>query len=462
MSAAFVESARVIWQPLWDWGAALSVQLAVVVGVVAVLDGLLGRRVRPQLIAMLWLLVLVKLVVPPTWSSPVSLAALAELVPWTEATTDSIDGVTLESSRRSGASSVALPDSWRVSLVAVWLVGVVLLAALAYRRYRCGCRTLLGVARSAPAWLERLGDESRARLGLRGARPRLLVHPGVPSATLVGYRDPVVVLPLALLSRREPLEHVLLHEFTHYQRRDPWWALVAVIAQIVYWFHPLVYAARARLVTLREVSCDHAVAQRLGGRQIAYRRTLLELAGVRRGIEPAAAGLAFLRRPRQIVTRLRWLERPAVEPTWRQRSGGAVVALVVLFCCLPLASRPPESVTVESGAAAGGGGAAGAGTLEILVDTIDGQRAAGVRVGEEPHRNVDPPTSVAMRGDPLRAIARSHGLDLNSSDDLVGCLPRRYLVLGMLAQESSESDPRAGDPHTQGSQTGAPIEGDGL
>src|SRR5207245_6716404 len=63
--------AAAVW---WEWMAAMSLQVAVFVILVVVLDRLLARWAWPQLHLALWLAVIVKLVLPPTLASPLSIA----------------------------------------------------------------------------------------------------------------------------------------------------------------------------------------------------------------------------------------------------------------------------------------------------------------------------------------------------------------------------------------------------
>ena len=60
----------------WQWTAPMSVQLAFLVLIVAVMDRVLRPWIWPRLRFALWMLVVVKLLVPPTLSSPLSVASL--------------------------------------------------------------------------------------------------------------------------------------------------------------------------------------------------------------------------------------------------------------------------------------------------------------------------------------------------------------------------------------------------
>ncbi len=88
--------------------------------------------------------------------------------------------------------------------------------------------------------------------------PRLYVCAAVGSPVLYGYTKPTILLPDIKLSPNS-LVGVLTHEVTHYRRGDIWVKLLCLLAESLYWFHPLVHVATARCNAEMELSCDEAV-----------------------------------------------------------------------------------------------------------------------------------------------------------------------------------------------------------
>jgi len=260
----------------WTWMTAMSLQIVVVVGIVALLERFLARR-QPKLAAALWLAALAKLAIPPFVGSPVSLVRIPA--------SPSCDGGVL---------------FW------MWLAGVVCFGALAVRRHRRLRLELLD--------------------GAREVRPRVFVSPRVHTPCVLGFFRPVALVPPGPVH-----EHALLHELMHVRRRDPQMSLVALAIQILYWFHPAAWLIRSRLATLREVGCDADAARSLGRRAPEYRRMLLEAARLR--VFPAAgvSGLSC-----RLVERLEWLGRRT--PSVPRRILAGVAAALVLATCVPLAT----------------------------------------------------------------------------------------------------------------------------
>ena len=119
MSSVF-EGAAALW---WQWTAAMSVQLVLVVLVIAGLDRLLRPWIWPQLRAALWMLVVVKLVLPPTLVSPVSMASIGSS-PVSAASMGSATGL-------EGQGWNPIPIAF-----AVWFVGLLAWTAVGALRYR--------------------------------------------------------------------------------------------------------------------------------------------------------------------------------------------------------------------------------------------------------------------------------------------------------------------------------------
>lgn len=115
-----------------------------------------------------------------------------------------------------------------------------------------------------------IGDE----LGL-DRRPRLMTCPGLAAPMLAGLFHPILLLPEQPLAPKE-LEYALLHELTHYRRRDIWLKALALWVRAVHWFNPLVWLMSRAIEQDTELSCDEAVLRRLPQEEhAAYGKTIL-------------------------------------------------------------------------------------------------------------------------------------------------------------------------------------------
>jgi bla regulator protein blaR1 len=98
------------------------------------------------------------------------------------------------------------------------------------------------------------------------------MEPGV-----FGAFRPVLVWPEQLSTKLddEHIEAVIAHELAHVRRRDGLTALVHMLVEAVFWFHPLVWWMEREMVKERERACDEAVLE-LGGDADVYAEGLLK------------------------------------------------------------------------------------------------------------------------------------------------------------------------------------------
>lgn len=122
---------------------------------------------------------------------------------------------------------------------------------------------------------------------LRGsANIRLVCNAYIDTPMLMGFLSPRIVIPhLAFVASgmKPELEHILRHELTHYRRHDLLYKWVAVFVSSVHWFNPLMILLRREISRACELSCDEAVIRALGGAQRqGYGETLLAIASNQR------------------------------------------------------------------------------------------------------------------------------------------------------------------------------------
>jgi len=92
-----------------------------------------------------------------------------------------------------------------------------------------------------------------------------LLEPGV-----FGIRNPVLILPEGIADRLTPvqLEAVIAHEMCHVRRRDNLTAAIHMVVETIFWFHPVAWWIRTRLVAERERACDEEVVSLTGDPQV--------------------------------------------------------------------------------------------------------------------------------------------------------------------------------------------------
>lgn len=108
--------------------------------------------------------------------------------------------------------------------------------------------------------------------------PPLVYCPGLLVPMLAGVVHPVLMLP----EHAEPnqmLDYALLHELTHYRRKDIWLKVVAVWTTAIHWFNPLVWLMVRHIEQDLELACDETALAVLPPQEHhAYGETILHAA----------------------------------------------------------------------------------------------------------------------------------------------------------------------------------------
>ncbi|HWW00595.1 MAG TPA: M56 family metallopeptidase [Candidatus Acidoferrum sp.] len=342
---------RFAWPILW--------QSSLLIGVLFLLDSLLRRRLRPAIRYTLWLLLLVKLLLPPSLALPTSLAWwLRPSAAPTTTTQSRFLVVTYGPPTATGLSAspaaALLPppplpfpiSAWAVLVstgVSVALLGVMLV------RWRQVSR-MASEALSAPASLERLLGEASSRTEVcRRVRLKLTVHPMSPA--VCGFFRPVILLPRSLAESlpASQLRAVLLHELIHLRRKDVWINAVQAMLLVAYWWHPLLWLANARIRRLREQAVDDAVMLALRDESETYAPTLLEVAKLDLARPLSSLGLVGIFESktalRERILRLDEF-RPGRKAGLTLFSGLGVVAFALT--ALPMGNGPAQPATSAS------------------------------------------------------------------------------------------------------------------
>ncbi len=189
-----------------------------------------------------------------------------------------------------GPGTVSSPDSLDVpavpsparSITAFDIVGTVWLAGSAARLggYILSHLRFLAYLRrwGSPvvnAQTIRLFNELGDKLELN-RRPALYCCTGLQVPVLVGLVQPKLLLPEGEMSETA-MRHSLLHELTHFKRRDIWLKTLALLANAIHWFNPLMWYMTRLVERDTELACDEAALNLLPPTEhSAYGTTILD------------------------------------------------------------------------------------------------------------------------------------------------------------------------------------------
>jgi beta-lactamase regulating signal transducer with metallopeptidase domain len=231
-------------------------QVTALIAVVGLLVSLVCRR-RPHLAYVLWILVLLKCLTPPLWSSPAGIFSWAQALfaqpasltgspgsrTWaalpqeeitkpgenllrlpragsrTGATQSLPDRGDIVSAHDNSASVIDRPGasrqfavSWMAIFAAVWLAGALTLTAIVLRKWLAFSRILKRSAVPVDAAIESLSDQLAQRLGMRRKVPLRVTTESIGPAVFGLFR-PVIVLPrVVVVGKTLPqIEPIIAH-----------------------------------------------------------------------------------------------------------------------------------------------------------------------------------------------------------------------------------------------------------
>lgn len=298
----------------WLWRA--SWQASVVIVLVLLAQWLLRNQLSPRWRHALWLLVVVRLVLPVSIESPLSVFNWLKGIPMTASaearglTPETTVVETVEHSLPPMTASAA-GLSWKVWLATLWLTGSAVLSGwLLLTTWRLGRK----VRRERPVTKEAVLDaleDCKLEMGVR--TPLTVVEtPAVRSPSLFGFIRPRLLLPTGLTESftLPELRYVFLHELGHVKRGDIPMNWLIMVPLILHWFNPLVWYAVNRMRVDGEVACDAlALSYAQETEKQPYGQTIIKL--VEHFSRPAVAPglLGILENNHQMKRRIRMITK---------------------------------------------------------------------------------------------------------------------------------------------------------
>jgi bla regulator protein blaR1 len=149
----------------------------------------------------------------------------------------------------SNSTPAAQTSRLAAVLFSIWIVGCAVVLVMWIREWR-GWRRILRTASPVTMGIPIPVFSTTAR-----------VEPGV-----VGIFRPVLLLPEGIRERLtdKQFEAILAHELCHVRRRDNLTALLHMIVETLFWFHPLVWWIERGMMHERERACDEEVLRQTG------------------------------------------------------------------------------------------------------------------------------------------------------------------------------------------------------
>jgi beta-lactamase regulating signal transducer with metallopeptidase domain len=315
--------------PAWfDALLALSLQATILALLVWAILKAVGRWIPSSWRALLWFVVLARVVVPIAPPSVLSLqnffvkapppaanaprnavvktfpVARREAVDLEETATPAIE-------YNLNSNPVPPPTfSWGIISAAVWGIGALFFLALLIVRSAIIRVRLLRDGRAADA--ELLEILEACKLALRVRYPiRVTVSNRIAAPALTGLLPARLIVPTNYGQfTRDQMRHILLHELAHIRQGHLLLHWIALIARALQWFNPVIHLAVARLRQECELAADaSAVNNSTSQERAAYGETILQVIK-QSTASPTLLALGMADETRHLQERLQALTRP--------------------------------------------------------------------------------------------------------------------------------------------------------
>ncbi|MEA5001993.1 MAG: M56 family metallopeptidase [Christensenella sp.] len=238
----------------------VSVYAVVIFCGIVLFQKLLKNKLSPTLQYGLWFLLIARLLVPITIESgfhfiTLPANAVQQTVPYTT-------GTAAQTITGTPAAHVAALSAQQIVLI-VWLAGVAVVMAYMLL-YAARMHAMLQKNGVLPdSRIARIFEQCKEEAGVRRAIPmRLCIGLTTPALTVAFC--PKLLLPADMADADDGvLRYAMLHELTHYRRRDYLVRMLVNLLKAVWWFNPVVWLADRRIVTDMEIACDSLVVKRM-------------------------------------------------------------------------------------------------------------------------------------------------------------------------------------------------------
>jgi bla regulator protein BlaR1 len=220
-------------------------------------------------------------------------------------------------------------------VAAIWLGGIVVVSLMWAARW---IRVLLMVRKAMPLEegsefkaLRRMESSLGVRTPIKLVLSRNWMEPGI-----FGFSRPVLIWPEGISQHLDDrhIEAILTHEICHARRRDNLTAVLHMLVEAIFWFHPLVWWMGARLEEERERACDEEVSSLCRQAQV-YAESILRVCKFCSESPLACVsgitGADLKRRIVQIMTERTVLKLSLVKKLLLAVTGLLVVAVPIVF-----------------------------------------------------------------------------------------------------------------------------------
>lgn len=346
------------------WILSTSLMASVLVVLILAAKWLLRDKLKPRWSFLLWLLLILRLVLPWAPESSFSVYNISHLFGETrhfaagnETTITPADKPEIEGETPTQVSllpqdpivtiqrdeTIKKPASPLQVASIIWLVGTMVFLASMFRANLRFARKLKGETAIMVPGIADLFGSCKEEMNLR-RRIRLIQTNRVSSPTLFGLFRPKLLLPdMALQTLSEAqLRYVFLHELSHVRRNDIAWNGIVNILLALHWFNPFLWYAYHKMRVDQELACDALALSRVTPEESKeYALTIIKLLELFTKPIHLAGAASILGNKKELKRRIIMITSP-VKNSYKWSIVGIIVLLLVGGAALTNANSNSE------------------------------------------------------------------------------------------------------------------------
>lgn len=142
-------------------------------------------------------------------------------------------------------------------LLSIWITGSLLTLIYILRKYRLFCLSIRSILKSSLISPVQSPEDLDIPKSIRIYKGKCILFPMIS-----GMLHPIIFLPKGMFSQKE-LVFILKHEIWHYRHRDVALKFFMELLCAVYWWNPIIFLLKKRLIILLEIRADAEVCETL-------------------------------------------------------------------------------------------------------------------------------------------------------------------------------------------------------
>lgn len=264
---------------IFDWIIISSVAATFLTVIILVIKGITRTKQSAKWHYYIWFILVIRLMIPYAPNSSLSIfntiTPIVEKIPAhensliveTPINTEPLNRISVHSNSteiKTATETIDIKDNkiankfnLKNSLMLIWLLGVCVFSVYTvFINLRLSLKTRIKSTLEFSAINETL-KECKKILNINRDIP-IVITKDISSPSLLGFVKPILLLPKEILGKisNDELKHIILHELSHYKRKDNIVNWLVVFLKILHWFNPILWYGFYKMREDCEIACD--------------------------------------------------------------------------------------------------------------------------------------------------------------------------------------------------------------